>query len=96
LRDFSQNLLKLGRACGVLNRPSGGDRASLVRHKQQVMLRRGCGLAFSLTATAQTRTRKTAETNNEIFCRGGASARVFEAKPSPFFDIFVGFGEKSR
>ena len=44
----------------------------------------GRGLAFSLTATAQTRTRKTAGANNEIIPRGGASARVFEVKPSPF------------
>ena len=48
----------------------------------------GRGLAFSLTATAQTRTRETAEASNEIFCRGGASAWVFEAKPSPFL-IFL-------
>ena len=44
----------------------------------------GRGLAFFLTATAQTRTRKTAGANNEIIPRGGASARVLEAKPSPF------------
>lgn len=40
------------------------------------------------------RTRKTAEANNEIIRRGGARARVFEAKPSPFFDTFVGFSKK--
>ena len=44
----------------------------------------GRGLAFSLTATAQTRTRETAEASNEVIPRGGASARVLEAKPSPF------------
>lgn len=54
----------------------------------------GRGLAFSLTAAAQTRTRRTAKANNEIIPRGGASARVLGAKPSPFFDIFVGFGKK--
>ena len=52
-------------------------------------------MAFSLTATAQTQTRETAGANNEIIRRGGARARVFEAKPSPFFDIFLGFGEKA-
>ncbi len=40
------------------------------------------------------RTRETAGANNEIIPRGGARARVFEVKPSPFFDIFVGFGKK--
>lgn len=41
------------------------------------------------------RTRETAGANNEIIPRGGARARVFEVKPSPFFDIFVGLGEKA-
>ena len=54
----------------------------------------GRGLAFSLTATAQTRTRETAEASNEIIPRGGAKARVFAVKPSPFLMFFVGFGEK--
>lgn len=54
----------------------------------------GRGLAFSLTATAQTRTRETAEASNEIIPRGGVSARVFEAKPSPFLIFLRWFGEK--
>ena len=54
----------------------------------------GARLAFSLTATAQTRTHKTAGANNEIIPRGGASARVLGAKPSPFFDIFAAVCEK--
>ena len=53
------------------------------------------GLAIFLRAAAQMRTRETAGANNEIIPRGGARARVFELKPSPFFDIFVGFGEKA-
>ena len=54
----------------------------------------GAGWLFFLRAAAQVRTRETAGADNEIIPRGGASVRVFEAKPSPFFDIFVGFGEK--
>ena len=95
LRDFSQNLLKLGRACRLLKGPSDGDRASLKRHKRQAMRRRGRGLAFSLTATAQTRTHKTAGANNEIIPRGGASAWVLKAKPSPFL-IFCGVWRENR
>ena len=68
-------------------------RGDVAKECERIGGRRGVLWLF-LRATAQTRTRKTAETNNEIFCRGGASARVFEAKPSPFFDIFVGFGKK--
>ena len=56
----------------------------------------GRGLAFSPTATAQTRTRKTAGTNSEIFCRGGASARVLEAKPSPFLMFLRSWRENRR
>ena len=77
--DLYGSLLRLARRAKECERTAAGA---------------GRGLAFSLTATAQTRTRETAEASNEIIPRGGASARVFEVKPSPFFDIFVGFGEK--
>ena len=63
------------------------------RAKERERVGRGAVWHF-FTATAQTRTRETAEADNEIIPRGGASVRVLEAKPSPFFDIFVGFGEK--
>lgn len=54
----------------------------------------GGGLAFSLTAQTQTRTHKTAGANNEVIPRGGASARVLEAKPSPFLIFLRRFAKK--
>lgn len=57
--------------------------------------RAGRGLAFLLRRRRKYERAKQPEQNNEIIPRGGARARVFEVKPSPFFDIFVGFGEKA-
>ena len=86
------------RGCCLLRDGAYGDsygsllrRARLAKERERV----GRGAVWHFfTATAQTRTRETAEASNEIIPRGGASARVFAVKPSPFFDIFAAVCEK--
>ena len=72
----------MARSCDEL----GGQKSASVRG--------GARFGIFFTATAQTRTRETAEASNEIIPRGGASVRVLEAKPSPFLIFLRWFGEK--
>ena len=65
----------------------------MAKERERIGGGRGAVWLF-LRAAAQTQTRRTAKANNEVIPRGGASAWVLKAKPSPFLIFLRWFGEK--